>query len=329
MLEVPLGQLTLLIIDPDHARRNALVQQCRSVGPCAGVATLISAQRSIPHTMPQRTILAPELLQDPCSKDLILQLQSYGNDIATWAAPPGADLRLRRLHLPGNRDALSLAQACVEGLSPNSAPSVSSNDTDPDLILIGASTGGIDAIETVLTHFPIDCPPTVIVQHIRDGFIPNFVRRLDQVLRPHVVEGENHALLQRGSVYVAARGDCHLQVCRRGGLRLHHDFRGPIEGHCPSVDVLFHSAVALAQSDRVHAALLTGMGQDGAEGLCALRQGGAHTIAQDQQSSVVWGMPRVAWLKGGADLLLPLDQIGPSLLNEKQRVHSETVRGLL
>ncbi|NBE09529.1 hypothetical protein GU920_18455 [Rhodobacter sp. CCP-1] len=188
----------------------------------------------------------------------------------------------------------------------------------PELILIGASTGGVAAIETVLKSFPADCPPTLVVQHIRDGFVPGLVRRLDNACRPHVVAAVDGARLTRGTVYFAAEPTHHLTVAGRpGALRCALVAAPPCHGHRPAVDPLFDSAVACG--DRVAAALLTGMGTDGALGLGSLHQAGAHTIAQDRDSSVVWGMPRAAIESGAAGDVLPIDRIGGALLAARPR----------
>lgn len=182
----------------------------------------------------------------------------------------------------------------------------------PDLILIGASTGGISAIESVLASFPADCPPTIVVQHIREGFVAGFVQRLHSRCGPRVVIAADGETLCRGTVYIAADAERHLTVAGQGNPRCRLLPAPPRHGHRPAVDPLFESAVHRASG--VAAALLTGMGSDGAAGLGALRRAGALTIAQDRATSIVWGMPRVAAESGAAKLVLPLDRIGPALL---------------
>ena len=182
----------------------------------------------------------------------------------------------------------------------------------PDLVLVGASTGGIAAIESVLLTFPADCPPTVVVQHIREGFVPGLVQRLNTRCRPRVVEATHGLPLRRGTVYFAADAERHLTVSGQTAPRCALLETGPCHGHRPAVDPLFESALAWGR--RVSAALLTGMGADGAKGLAALRMAGAHTIAQDRATSIVWGMPGAAVAAGGAVAVLPIDKIGQSLL---------------
>lgn len=184
-----------------------------------------------------------------------------------------------------------------------------------DIILLGASTGGVDALLTVLGRFPADCPPTLIVQHTGGRFAAGLIRLLNSAcaatVRP-AVEGD---LLVRGQILMAPGGERHLGIAAGDTLRCHLEAGVPICGHRPSVDALFRSALPVAA--RTTAALLTGMGRDGAEGLLALRRAGATTLAQDAESSVVYGMPRVAWEIGAAERQVALGNIAGLLLQPK------------
>jgi two-component system chemotaxis response regulator CheB len=167
------------------------------------------------------------------------------------------------------------------------------------LILIGASTGGTQAIEALLMKLPADAPPIAIVQHMPAYFTRAFAARLDRGCPMRVVEAEMHAPLRRGVAYIAP-GDSHLLLAARGGeLRALIDQGPRVHYQRPSVDVMFQSAASLTGIPIV-ALLLTGMGSDGAEGMVALRENGATTIAEDERSCVVFGMPAAAIAKGGA-----------------------------
>jgi two-component system chemotaxis response regulator CheB len=167
------------------------------------------------------------------------------------------------------------------------------------LIAIGASTGGPQAIESLLTRFPIDAPPTVIVQHMPALFTRSFAERLNRLGPLRVVEAAEGDLLEPGHAYIAP-GDRHMLIERRGlRLEVRLSEGAPVHHQRPAVDVLFHS-VARLKGLPVVAMLLTGMGQDGADGLLALRQSGAETIAEDERSCVVFGMPREAIARGAA-----------------------------
>ncbi|MFN3275042.1 MAG: CheB methylesterase domain-containing protein [Paracoccus sp. (in: a-proteobacteria)] len=193
-------------------------------------------------------------------------------------------------------------------------PALAGRGPVDSIICIGASTGGIPALETVLATFPPDCPPTLIIQHIRPGFAEGLIRRLNGAFAPQVVAATDNQPLERGTICLAASTEHHLGLVPSGLPRLRLIAGAPVSGHRPSVDVLFAQVAALADRFSVRAALLTGMGADGAEGMCALRAAGALTIAQDRESSVVWGMPRVAVERGGATEVLPLTRIGSALL---------------
>ncbi len=166
------------------------------------------------------------------------------------------------------------------------------------LIVIGASTGGTQAIETLLTRLPADTPPVLIVQHMPALFTKAFAERLDRVSPMNVVEASGGDQLRAGTAYVAP-GDRHLLVERRGSaLVTRLDDGPPLHYQRPAVDVLFHSAAQLTGVPIV-AAVLTGMGRDGADGLLALKRAGAQTLAEDEESCVVFGMPREAIAQGG------------------------------
>ncbi|ANT62171.1 chemotaxis protein [Salipiger sp. CCB-MM3] len=179
-------------------------------------------------------------------------------------------------------------------------------------ILLGASTGGVDALLTVLSSFPQDCPPTFIVQHTGGGFGDSLTRLLDRQCAAEVRPARDGQRVDHGQVVIAAGSRAHLHLAGGKPMRIALRAGEPISGHMPSVDALFTSA--LPGASRAVAALLTGMGRDGAQGLKALREAGATTIAQDEASCIVYGMPRAARELGAAQSTLPLPEIGPALL---------------
>ncbi|ODT82035.1 protein-glutamate methylesterase/protein-glutamine glutaminase [Devosia sp.] len=189
------------------------------------------------------------------------------------------------------------------------------------LIAIGASTGGVEAIRTVLSSMPVDCPPIVIAQHMPAGFTGRFAARLDEVCALSVVEAEDRMPLLPGHAYVA-RGDFHLRVERSSGqlkARLGQDEL--TSGHRPSVDVLFES-VARVVGPMAVGAILTGMGRDGARGLKLMREAGAHTVGQNQASALVYGMPRVAFEEGAVVEQAPVEAIAARLASALMRLKS-------
>ncbi|NQX93991.1 MAG: chemotaxis response regulator protein-glutamate methylesterase [Erythrobacter sp.] len=186
----------------------------------------------------------------------------------------------------------------------------------PDLIVIGSSTGGVEALHTVLSGFPAQCPPTLVVQHVHGSFAEAIARSLDADVPPRVSLANPDRALSPGEVVLASGDTHHLMVAPRSNpfSRFRCALRpdDPVSGHRPSVDALFHSAAQQA-GEKTIGILLTGMGRDGAEGLHALAQAGAHTIAQDKESCVVFGMPRAAIELGAAKSVLPLGQIAPRI----------------
>jgi two-component system, chemotaxis family, protein-glutamate methylesterase/glutaminase len=180
------------------------------------------------------------------------------------------------------------------------------------LIAIGASTGGTQAIEAVLTRLPADVPPIVIVQHMPAGFTKAFADRLNGVCPMKVVEAAGNETLERGVAYVAP-GNHHMVVERFGiQLKTRLNQGPPVHHQRPAVDVLFASITRLVGVQTV-ALLLTGMGADGADGMVALKQAGAETIAEDEHSCIVFGMPKEAIARGGAGHVATLLDM-PSLI---------------
>lgn len=181
------------------------------------------------------------------------------------------------------------------------------------LIVLGASTGGVDALISVLRLFPKTCPPVAIVQHMPEKFIPLFVQRLNGTCAPDVAIAQSGSRLEQGRILVAPTGS-HIRLSRKDpNVCIVEDGR-PVNGFRPSVDVLFNSA-AESFGHRVAAGLLTGMGRDGARGLKAIRDAGGFTVAQDEETSVVYGMPRVAKEMGAVDESTPLPKIAALLLD--------------
>ncbi len=181
------------------------------------------------------------------------------------------------------------------------------------IVALGASTGGPDALTEVVKHFPANMPPVVITQHMPPTFTNLFAQRLDRISQMSAKEAEDGDRLIPGRIIVAAGGK---------QMRVKHDAKGyyisskegeKVSGHCPSVDVLFTSVAEAAGRNAV-AALLTGMGADGAEGLLKLKEAGAYTIGQDEESCVVYGMPGVAQKIGAVTTQLPLEKIGEHIV---------------
>jgi two-component system chemotaxis response regulator CheB len=190
-------------------------------------------------------------------------------------------------------------------LSPNV---VSIKNTTDKIIVIGASTGGTTAIEALLKEMPPDCPGIVIVQHMPEIFTKSFAERLNKICKITVKEGVHGELVTVGKAIIAP-GNRHMLIVKTGAKYSVEINDGPlVNRHRPSVDVLFRSAANCAGSNAL-GIILTGMGDDGARGLLEMRQSGAYTIAQDEASSVVFGMPKVAISLDAACNIMPLNEI--------------------
>ena len=186
------------------------------------------------------------------------------------------------------------------------------------IVAIGASTGGVEALQSLLTVLPANTPPILVTQHMPPGFTTSFARRLDERCMMTVVEATAHRRVQPGHVYIA-NGSQHLELARSGAHFHCHLHEGPpVSGHRPSVDVLFRSVAAVAGPNAV-GIILTGMGQDGAAGLLDMRQAGAATFGQDEASCLIYGMPRAAKLIGAVEAERPLGKLAAELLQAAQR----------
>jgi two-component system chemotaxis response regulator CheB len=185
--------------------------------------------------------------------------------------------------------------------------------TTHKVVVVGASTGGTEALRALLEALPPDAPGLAIVQHMPEVFTAQFAKRLDQTCRIEVKEAEQDDRLVSGRALVAP-GNRHLAVRRSGALYFVDVLDGPpVSLHRPSVDVLFRSAAQACGQNAV-GVILTGMGSDGAEGMAELKAAGAHTIAQDEATSVVFGMPKEAIARGCVDEVLPLERIAGAVL---------------
>lgn len=240
-----------------------------------------------------------------------LQLGAIDALSKTDAKKPGALAQAIRLAASTNRSAIGGAQAA--SAVPVTKARVSAGGGAVDVIAIGISTGGPQALARLFAGLPAGLPPIVVVQHMPPDFTAPLAARLDGLSAVQVSEATHGRVLQAGQAVIAP-GSRHLTVRRSGSAvitALNDD--APVQYHRPSVDVLFMS---LAKSQlRVCAGVMTGMGRDGADGLLALRRAGAQTFSQDEGSSLVYGMPREALANGGSAHSIPLDSVADYLAN--------------
>jgi two-component system chemotaxis response regulator CheB len=314
----------LMIADPDPERRRHILAKL------SGIAVIEAASMSeafdlAERTQPHAIAMAVDLSGDPGLGMFLHLIDALSVAFAMYGRPSSdqTPLRFRKsipfVDLNDHRGEIRLIETLngmmSEGgplsIAPRETAAAGRPHTQPKLIVIGASTGGVSALETVLTTFPADCPPTLVVQHIRPGFIEGMIRRLNQRCSPQILVADDAMCPRPGQVCVAADTNRHLTVQAGEPLRCRLKATEPRHGHRPSVDALFET---VAGRPGVAAALLTGMGADGAEGMAKIKASGGLTIAQNEATCVVYGMPRVAVEMGAASLVLPLEQIASTLL---------------
>lgn len=204
------------------------------------------------------------------------------------------------------RETPSRSQVPLDGYEPNG-----------NIIAIGASTGGVEALTQLLQQFPENCPPTIIVQHMPALFTGSFAGRLNRICAPEVLEAQDNAPLKSGRVYISPGGQFHTVVESGTPMKCRLQSGETVTGHRPSVDLMFDS-VAKTAGARAVAAILTGMGKDGARGLLNIRKAGGLTFGQDQASSVIYGMPRVAYEMGAVSTQVSLNRMATNLLRACQ-----------
>ncbi len=191
------------------------------------------------------------------------------------------------------------------------------NTTDK-VIALGASTGGTEALRHVLQRFPANTPGVVVVQHMPEKFTDMYAERLNRLCAMEVKEAADNDRVIPGRILIAP-GGLQMRVVRQGGqYRVRCKAEERVSGHAPSVDVLFHSVAEDVGRNAV-GAIFTGMGSDGAAGLLKMRQAGASTLGQDEATSVVYGMPRVAFERGAVETQLPLDEMADAILSAVSR----------
>jgi two-component system chemotaxis response regulator CheB len=230
------------------------------------------------------------------------------------AKPSGDPLDVARDAALLRRMVKAAARSSVRSMPARSAPVPSAlPGAQRDVVIaIGASTGGVEALFSLIGALPTDCPPVLVVQHMPAAFTKGFAARLDRESPVAVVEAVAGMPIRRGTVYIAPGGAYHMELA--GGMDGHLRLiaSDPVGGHRPSVDVLFHSVAALG--NQAVGVILTGMGSDGADGLLAMRRTGARTFGQSRASCVVYGMPRAAFENGAVEKEISLSAMPEAIL---------------
>lgn len=345
------NKIRVLIVDDSAVVRQALVHILQSDKSIEVIATasdpFIAAQKiasEVPDVitldveMPRMdglTFLRKIMSQHPIPVVIISSLTERGTETAIHALELGAvdvikkptlsrdqitDAELNIIHTvkaAGKAVIKRRASAAIrETLLSKPVVSHSMLKTTEKIVAIGASTGGTEALLEVLVEMPVDCPGIVIVQHMPELFTKSFAERLNRICKITVKEASNGDSILRGQALIAP-GNKHMQVKRSGARYFVEISDGePVNRHRPSVDVLFLSAAKYAGSN-CYGVIMTGMGADGAKGLLQMRQAGARTVAQDEKSCIVFGMPKEAIKLNAAEHILPLSQI-PSWIIRNQ-----------
>lgn len=328
-----------VVIVDDSATMRALIAATLQADPeikiVGEAADPYEAREVIKHTSPDVITLDIEMpnMNGISFLEKIMRLRPTPVIMVSTLTQSGAEASLAALELgafdcvpkpsaamPGTFNFLTekVKDAAKAGCRPRLISFLNENETlrhyEPDgsIVAIGSSTGGVEALIEILSNFPKNCPPTIISQHMPANFIKSFAARLDKLCRPTVREAETGQRLEVGNIYIAP-GDQHMELTGRSVYSINLNHGDKVNGHRPSVDVMFSSVAEHVGANAV-GVILTGLGADGARGLLAMRKAGARTIGQDQASCVVYGMPRVAYEIGAVARQWPLEKISERVL---------------
>lgn len=314
----------VIVLDVEMPRMDGItfLRQIMSTRPTPVVICSTLTTRGAPTTLEALKAGAFEIVEKPTSgvRD---HLQAQGQHlVATVKAAAGANVRA--LARRGGAVTSALAESPVPShgaaassqAAPHVLPQRAMVETTDRLVAIGTSTGGTQALEALLTRLPVTSPGIVIVQHMPEQFTLSFAQRLDSVCAIRVKQADDGERVLPGQALIAPGGR-HLQV-RRQGAYYHAVVKDgpPVSRHKPSVNVLFQSVAQHAGRNAI-GIIMTGMGDDGARGLLEMKEAGATTFAQDEESCVVFGMPREAIKLGAADDILPLDQLHEAVMGRR------------
>jgi len=308
----------VLTLDVEMPRMDGLqfLEKLMRIRPLPVVMVSSLTARGAEVTMRALELGAVDFVAKPAAGDAE-SLAAYAEEVADKVrAAAAARVSRRAARAPIGDRTLPSHSATFPPAAKTKAPVVPARNAGPasdKTIVIGASTGGVEALREVLVPLPEEMPPILIAQHMPGGFTRTFAQRLDASCGIRVKEGEDGELLAQGSAYIAP-GDWHMLVERKQGrLAIRLSDGPPVNRHRPSVDPLFRSA-AQAAGAKCIGVMLSGMGADGAQAMLELREMGAHNIAQDEASCVVFGMPKQAIAAGAVHDVLPLREISARLI---------------
>jgi len=238
-----------------------------------------------------------------------------------------ADLISNKIRVASKARIASLQRTAKQSQQSAATPSLLKNPliSSEKLLIIGASTGGTEAIKSFLLQMPSDCPGILITQHMPAGFTKSFADRLNTICKISVKEAADAERILPGHAYIAP-GDHHLLLARSGANYVTKlSDAAPVSRHKPSVDVLFDSAAETAGKNAI-GVILTGMGKDGASGMAKMKKAGTYNFAQDEDSCVVFGMPKEAIAYGGVNEVLPLERLPAAVMHQLTATGSRALR---
>lgn len=312
-LEVP----DLIILDTEMPRMNGLNFLRKLMAQMPLPVLIASSKIDLNSSLAESYVAAGAMDIIVLPQDNVSQhFETYGEDLLSQVRR--AALGVFENHHASREQLNQLTKHSADVMLP--APTKWSNNRQTErVICIGASTGGTDSLRLVLEKVPLGCPGIVIVQHMPENFTSNFAERLDAICKIKVREAKDGDAVLPNQALVAP-GDKHMMIRRSGNSYIVDIRDGPlVSRHRPSVDVLFRSAARAAGRNAV-GVIMTGMGDDGAQGLLEMRQSGALTIAEHESTCVVYGMPKEAIARNAAMLVVPLPDIAQKMLvNRKQK----------
>jgi two-component system chemotaxis response regulator CheB len=330
--------IRVLVVDDSATMRGlitATLSAQEDIEVIGAVGDAFAARQSIKALNPDVVTLDVEMPEMNGLEflDKIMRLRPMPVVMVSTLTQAGAEVTLKALEIgavdcvakpkggegfPGLAEAVRAAAHCrVRALPPRpAAPAVgaAAYRSNGRMVGIGSSTGGVEALFSVLSVYPKDCPPTIITQHMPAGFTRSFAERLNRTCPCEVVEASDGAPIKAGRVYIAPGGDTHLTVAGAHNPVCRLEASDPVNRHRPSVDVMFDSIARTIGGASV-GVILTGMGRDGAEALLRMRKAGARTLGQDEASCVVYGMPKAAFEIGAVERQAPLERIGKLILD--------------
>lgn len=304
----------VITLDIEMPRMDGLtfLKKVMSTNP---IPVIICSSQAEEHSQNALTALesgAVEIIRKPKlgTKQFIEESSIIITDAVRSAAAASPKAKIKRPAEPMKVSPKLTADAVI-----SNAPNRNIIETTERVAVVGASTGGTEALRSFLEMLPANSPGIVIVQHMPEKFTASFAQRLDSLCELTVKEAENNDTVLRGHALIAP-GNKHM-LLKRSGARYYVEVKdGPlVSRHRPSVDVLFRSAARYAGKNAI-GIIMTGMGDDGAAGMLEMKQAGAFNIAQDEATCVVFGMPNEAIKRGGVDKILPLNEIPAAMMKE-------------